>query len=123
LEDRHRKINRFHLGIFLYHFLIRKGCKPRFTTTSGCKFKCKFECTNKKYKTGYWRDKRRGRFAYTVNKDPKQIQIEIMEHGPVLAVMNYYPELLSYKSGICSCVTFAFCAKIIPYFHLQEYSS
>ncbi|XP_068915008.1 cathepsin B-like cysteine proteinase isoform X2 [Tenebrio molitor] len=76
------------------------GCKPRFTTTSGCKFKCKFECTNKKYKTGYWRDKRRGRFAYTVNKDPKQIQIEIMEHGPVLAVMNYYPELLSYKSGI-----------------------
>jgi hypothetical protein len=48
--------------------------------------------------------------------DPKQIQIDIMEHGPVSAVIFFYTEFLSYNSGICSnCITFAFSAKIIRY--------
>jgi hypothetical protein len=57
----------------LHDFLIRKGCKPRFTllkSMTWCEFTCKRECTNKKYKRSYWADKRNGRFAYRVLRTP-----------------------------------------------------
>ncbi|UYV64276.1 CTSB [Cordylochernes scorpioides] len=41
-----------------------------------------------------------GKRVYKVKRNPEQIQLEIMNHGPVTAAMVVYSDFPSYKSGV-----------------------
>jgi hypothetical protein len=42
----------------------------------------------------------RGKSVYTVKKDEKQIQIELMTNGPVQTAFTVYEDFLNYKTGV-----------------------
>ncbi|XP_040571920.1 cathepsin B [Lepeophtheirus salmonis] len=62
--------------------------------------KCHTFCENEDYSLPYEKDKSFGRSSYSVKSDPKQIQLEIMNNGPVEAAFSVYSDFLNYKSGV-----------------------
>jgi cathepsin B len=52
------------------------------------------------YNVDYNQDKKFGDSFYTVKKDEKQIQMEIMKNGPVQTAFNVFEDFLNYKSGV-----------------------
>ncbi|KAJ3625040.1 hypothetical protein MTP99_018613 [Tenebrio molitor] len=61
---------------------------------------CHRICTNKDYGTVYNEDKRLGFLRYRLPNSEKQIQMEMMSHGPVAAVMTVYKDFFFYKEGV-----------------------
>jgi cathepsin B len=60
---------------------------------------CEIRCTNPNFGTSYIADKHFGSLSYTLPNDELQIQVEIITHGPVVAEMTVYEDLLYYSSG------------------------
>ncbi|VEN49287.1 unnamed protein product, partial [Callosobruchus maculatus] len=87
-----------------YHSNI--GCKPYPWPRCGmhCKKhyiapKCKKEC-DKGSQLKYEKDKHYGKKAYTITSgDERQIQLEIIKNGPVVATFTAYTDLITYKHG------------------------
>jgi cathepsin B len=52
------------------------------------------------YNTTYTQDKHYGKTVYSVENDEKQIQMEIMNNGPVEAAFEVYADFPTYKSGV-----------------------
>ncbi|XP_018898287.2 cathepsin B [Bemisia tabaci] len=61
--------------------------------------RCKQKCTNKNYELPFKKAKRRTKNNYTL-KTIKDIQKDIMTHGPVTMAFVVYEDFLSYKSGV-----------------------
>jgi hypothetical protein len=69
---------------------------------------CQQICTNSKYGKDYDQDKHYGQVYYQVKqKDVPQIQIEIMTHGPVSAIIVVMQDLFFYKRGDFSVSSFS----------------
>ncbi|KAJ3625020.1 hypothetical protein MTP99_018601 [Tenebrio molitor] len=85
------------------HYNKSEGCMP-YSKSSFVDQKssdCELRCTNPKFRTNsYKRDKHFGSLSYTLPNDELQIQIEIIKHGPVVAEITVYEDLLYYSSGI-----------------------
>ena len=47
----------------------------------------------------YKKDLHFGKKAYSLAKNPQQIQMDIMKNGPVEAAFSVYSDFLLYKSG------------------------
>lgn len=90
-----------------------EGCKPYSIEacehhTTGTRPPCQGEsktpaCTStcdSSYNVSYKNDKHFGKSVYTVKKDEKQIQLEIMKNGPVQTAFTVYEDFLSYKTGV-----------------------
>ncbi|KAE8573219.1 Cat27 [Halyomorpha halys] len=67
--------------------------------------KCQRKCTNPSYTNSFNSDHHKIRRAYVIRNDVKEIQKEIMTHGPVEADYTVYSDFMTYKSGIYSYVT------------------
>ncbi|CAH1377158.1 unnamed protein product [Tenebrio molitor] len=77
------------------------GCKPMRSIFTKVAPECQKICTNSKYEKDYDQDKHYGQLYYRVKqKDVLQIQIEIMTHGPVSAIMEVMQDLVFYKQGV-----------------------
>ncbi|VEN57326.1 unnamed protein product [Callosobruchus maculatus] len=62
--------------------------------------KCKKEC-DKGSQLKYEKDKHYGKKAYTITSgDERQIQLEIIKNGPVVATFTAYTDLITYKHGV-----------------------
>ncbi|RZB38829.1 Peptidase C1 and/or Propeptide C1 domain containing protein, partial [Asbolus verrucosus] len=85
-------------GIYNPH----QGCKPYleetlFDTNST---QCKFTCTNKSYTVPYKKDKVSGKnITYIWSRNVAEIQMEIMNNGPVEAFIEIYEDFEAYKEG------------------------
>ncbi|CAK9294025.1 unnamed protein product [Gordionus sp. m RMFG-2023] len=66
--------------------------------------KCVTHCESS-YNRTYKDDKNFAKKIYYVPFDPKQIQSEIMQYGPVEAIMIVFEDFLQYKSGVYKHVT------------------
>lgn len=62
---------------------------------------CSDHCTNSGYSANYINDRIRGEYSYKLNStSSKDIQLEIMENGPVTATMYLFEDLvLNYQKG------------------------
>jgi hypothetical protein len=61
---------------------------------------CELRCTNPKFRTNsYKRDKHFGSLSYRLPNDELQILVEMIKHGPVVAEMTVYEDLLYYSNG------------------------
>ncbi|KAE8573216.1 Cat24 [Halyomorpha halys] len=67
--------------------------------------KCQRKCTNAAYTTPFKSDHHKVKRAYNVGDSVKEIQKEIMTHGPVEAAFTVYADFLTYKSGVYQHVT------------------
>ncbi|CAK9294026.1 unnamed protein product [Gordionus sp. m RMFG-2023] len=61
--------------------------------------KCRTQC-ERSYNVTYKDDKHFAKKVYEVDSNPKQIQSEIMQYGPVEAALSVYEDFLQYKSGV-----------------------
>jgi len=61
--------------------------------------KCQKQCQSG-YNSTYSHDKHYAEKTYSVSKDEKQIQMEIMNNGPVEAAFEVYADFPTYKSGV-----------------------
>ena len=66
---------------------------------------CQKKCTNSNYTVDFEADKHFGKTSYSVNRNPKQIQLEIFKNGPVSAEFPVYEDFLHYQSGVYQHVT------------------
>jgi len=95
-----------------------KGCQPYVIApcehhTTGSRPNCTGEgetpqCAKtceSSYTTPYNKDLHYGRKAYSVAKNNKQLEMEIMKNGPVEAAFTVYSDFLLYKSGVYHHVT------------------
>ncbi|XP_053208243.1 cathepsin B-like [Panonychus citri] len=71
----------------------RPNCTDEPTPT--CEHKCQ-----KDYPKSYKQDKHFGLKSYSIERDVKQIQSDIMRNGPVTGAFNVYADFVSYKSGV-----------------------
>ncbi|CTQ86912.1 Peptidase C1A papain C-terminal domain-containing protein [Caenorhabditis elegans] len=63
--------------------------------------KCEHHCTgNNSYPIPYDQDKHFGASAYAIGRSAKQIQTEILAHGPVEVGFIVYEDFYLYKTGI-----------------------
>ncbi|XP_023332294.1 cathepsin B isoform X2 [Eurytemora carolleeae] len=62
--------------------------------------KCHKFCENKDYKVDYNKDKSFGASSYSIKRDVKQIQLELMNNGPVEAAFTVFEDFPNYKSGV-----------------------
>nr|ACO11618.1 Cathepsin B precursor [Caligus rogercresseyi] len=62
--------------------------------------KCHRTCENENYSVPYDKDLSFGRSSYSIRSDPKQIQLEIMDNGPVEAAFSVYSDFMNDKSGV-----------------------
>ncbi|CAO1420120.1 unnamed protein product [Diamesa tonsa] len=67
--------------------------------------KCQSKCTNPNYTVDFKSDKHFGKSSYSVNRNPKQIQLELFKNGPAEAAFTVYEDLLQYQSGVYQHVT------------------
>ncbi|KAE8573217.1 Cat25 [Halyomorpha halys] len=65
---------------------------------------CEKSCTNPSYPVSYSNDHHKTESVYGL-KDMKEIQKEIMKHGPVEAGFTVYSDFMTYKSGVYHHVT------------------
>ena len=75
------------------------GSRPACDGEGGKTPKCVKQCEGG-YPVPYTKDKLRGKKAYSISSEVKQIQKEIMTYGPVEAAFTVYEDLLSYKGGV-----------------------
>jgi len=73
----------------------RPACSSSLDKTPKCVHLCQ-----KGYNGSYTQDKVFGLKAYAVHRQEKQIQLEIMTHGPVEADFTVYADFPNYKSGV-----------------------
>lgn len=66
--------------------------------------KCVKKCQDS-YPVEYKKDKRFGKSSYSVSRNQKQIQTEIMTNGPVEGAFTVYEDLINYKDGVYQHVT------------------
>nr|CAI5828723.1 unnamed protein product [Callosobruchus analis] len=57
-------------------------------------------CCDKGSKLKYREDKHMGKSTYLVESNERQIQLEIIKNGPVVAVFHVYTDFVNYKSGV-----------------------
>ncbi|CAH1377193.1 unnamed protein product [Tenebrio molitor] len=78
-----------------------EGCMPysKSSFVDQKSSKCELRCTNPKFRTSYKRDKHFGSLSYRLPNDELQIQVEIIKHGPVVAEITVYEDLLYYTWG------------------------
>jgi len=62
--------------------------------------KCHQYCENKNYLVKYKSDLSFGATSYSVKRDEKQIQMELMNNGPVEAAFTVFDDFPNYKSGV-----------------------
>jgi len=62
--------------------------------------KCHKSCENKGYKVPYNKDKSYGASSYSIKRDVKQIQLELLNNGPVEAAFTVFEDFPNYKSGV-----------------------
>ncbi|KAJ3625046.1 hypothetical protein MTP99_018616 [Tenebrio molitor] len=79
-----------------------EGCMPysKSSFVDQKSSECEIRCTNPNFGTSYIADKHFGSLSYRLPNDELQIQVEIITHGPVVAEMTVYEDLLYYSSGI-----------------------
>ncbi|XP_064536868.1 cathepsin B [Drosophila montana] len=63
--------------------------------TPSCTHKCESG-----YSVDYAKDKHFGAKAYSINRNPRDIQREIMTNGPVEGAFTVYEDLILYKTGV-----------------------
>jgi len=80
------------------------GPRANCTGEGGGTPKCHKSCEDGYDKT-YKQDLHFGRKAYSVSKNPEQIQLDIMKNGPVEAAFTVYSDFPNYKSGVYHHVT------------------
>lgn len=68
--------------------------------TTPCEFKC-----NNEFKGTYANDLHKCKIAYTISKNVKAIQTELMNNGPAEASITVYEDFMTYKSGVYYHVT------------------
>lgn len=94
--------------LVLLIILLTANCIRVKHHTNGSRLPCQGESNTPKcikqceqgYNINYNQDKKLGDSVYTVNKDVKQIQMEIMKNGPVQTAFDVYEDFLNYKSGV-----------------------
>jgi cathepsin B len=62
--------------------------------------KCHQFCENKNYLVDYKKDLTFGASSYSIKRDEKQIQMELMNNGPVEAAFTVFDDFPNYKSGV-----------------------
>jgi len=62
--------------------------------------KCHRKCENTKYDVPYSKDKTFGQKAYSVSRNVKEIQKELMTNGPAEAAFTVFEDFPNYKSGV-----------------------
>jgi len=62
--------------------------------------KCHQYCENKNYLVKYNSDLSYGATSYSIKRDEKQIQMELMNNGPVEAAFTVFDDFPNYKSGV-----------------------
>jgi len=62
--------------------------------------KCHRKCDNPDYTVPYNKDKTYGRKSYSIEKNVKQIQMELMNNGPAEAAFTVFADFPNYKSGV-----------------------
>ncbi|CAH1377190.1 unnamed protein product [Tenebrio molitor] len=79
----------------------KEGCGPysRSSHNDHSTNVCQRICTNRDYESSYNEDKRLGFLHYRLPNSEKQIQMEMMSHGPVAAVITVYKDFFFYKEG------------------------
>lgn len=75
------------------------GSRPSCTGDDNKTPKCVKQC-EKGYNVPYAKDKNFGEKAYSVSSNVNQIQVEILQNGPVEGAFTVYEDLLHYKSGM-----------------------
>lgn len=95
-------------------FVGRKGCQPyavRMCNSVGSTPYCSrvrdptplcasFRCTNRVYKNDFGKDFYKAAQVYSVPNNVTEIRDEIYRNGPVLAVLDVFQDLFSYKYGV-----------------------
>ena len=78
-----------------------KGCQPYSDAFfRGEETPCSEFCENLIYGSTFSRDKYFPGFVYLVPAEEKQIQMEIFDDGPVMAVMVVYEDIMTYRRGV-----------------------
>jgi len=67
--------------------------------------KCHKKCENSKYTVPYNKDKSYGQKSYSIKNNVQQIQMELMNNGPVEAAFTVFEDFPNYKSGVYQHVT------------------
>merc|ERR1712126_174102 len=67
--------------------------------------KCHKKCENAKYTVPYSQDKSYGQKSYSIKNNVQQIQMELMNNGPVEAAFTVFEDFPNYKSGVYQHVT------------------
>ncbi|CAH1377192.1 unnamed protein product [Tenebrio molitor] len=83
--------------------IVSEGCMPysKSSLVNQKSSDCELRCTNPKFRTNsYKRDKHFGSLSYRLPNDELQILVEMIKHGPVVAEMTVYEDLLYYSNGI-----------------------
>jgi len=62
--------------------------------------KCHRRCDNPSYNVPYEKDKTFGQKSYSIKRDVKQIQMELMTNGPTEAAFTVFEDFPNYKSGV-----------------------
>merc|ERR1712062_758144 len=62
--------------------------------------KCHRRCDNPSYNVPYEKDKTYGQKSYSIKRNVKQIQMELMTNGPTEAAFTVYEDFPNYKSGV-----------------------
>ncbi|TDG40849.1 hypothetical protein AWZ03_012731 [Drosophila navojoa] len=61
--------------------------------------RCQHQCESS-YSVDYTKDKHFGSKSYSIRRNPREIQREIMTNGPVEGAFTVYEDLILYKSGV-----------------------
>ena len=64
--------------------------------------KCHKTCENAEFKVPYEKDKSYGQKSYSIKRDVNQIQLELINNGPVEAAFTVFEDFPNYKSGGCN---------------------
>jgi len=67
--------------------------------------KCHRSCDNTKYQVPYEKDKTYGQKSYSIRRNVKAIQVELMTNGPAEAAFTVFEDFPNYKSGVYQHVT------------------
>ena len=62
--------------------------------------KCHKTCENAEFKVPYEKDKSYGQKSYSIKRDVNQIQLELINNGPVEAAFTVFEDFPNYKSGV-----------------------
>ncbi|CAD7090587.1 unnamed protein product [Hermetia illucens] len=73
----------------------RPSCEGQDSKTPKCQHVCQAG-----YKIPYAKDKHFGKKTYSVTRNAKAIQKEIMENGPVEGAFTVYEDFVNYKEGV-----------------------